>query len=34
MKAVILAAGIWKRLGGYIPKPLTILVNGKIIMDF
>jgi choline kinase len=34
MKAVILAAGIGKRLGGSIPKPLTSLFNGKTIMDF
>jgi choline kinase len=34
MKAVILAAGMGKRLGGSIPKPLTGLVNGKTIMDF
>ncbi len=34
MKAVILAAGMGKRLGGSIPKPLTSLVNGKTIMDF
>jgi choline kinase len=34
MKAIILAAGMGKRLGGSIPKPLTILVNGKTIMDF
>lgn len=34
MKAVILAAGMGKRLGGSIPKPLTNLVDGKTIMDF
>jgi choline kinase len=34
MKAVILAAGMGKRLGSSIPKPLTSLVNGKTIMDF
>jgi L-glutamine-phosphate cytidylyltransferase len=34
MKAIILAAGAGKRLGGSIPKPLTSLVNGKTIMDF
>ena len=32
--AIILAAGMGKRLGGSIPKPLTNLVNGKTIMDF
>lgn len=34
MKAVILAAGMGKRLGSSIPKPLTSLVNDKTIMDF
>jgi len=34
MKAIILAAGMGKRLGSSMPKPLTILVNGKTIMDF
>jgi choline kinase len=32
--AIILAAGMGKRLGGSIPKPLTNLVDGKTIMDF
>jgi L-glutamine-phosphate cytidylyltransferase len=34
VRAIILAAGAGKRLGGSIPKPLTSLVNGKTIMDF
>jgi L-glutamine-phosphate cytidylyltransferase len=34
MKAIILAAGAGKRLGGSVPKPLTGLINGKTIMDF
>jgi choline kinase len=34
MKAIILAAGIGKRLGGLIPKPLASLFDGKTIMDF
>jgi len=32
MKAVILAAGIGSRLGNPLPKPLTVLKNGKTIM--
>ena len=34
MKAVILAAGMGTRLGGSMPKPLTILKDGKNILDF
>lgn len=34
MKVVILAAGMGKRLGSKIPKPLTILANNKTILDF
>jgi L-glutamine-phosphate cytidylyltransferase len=34
LQAIILAAGMGKRLGGSIPKPLTELANGKTIMDF
>ncbi len=34
MKAVILAAGMGKRLGCSIPKPLTSLTGEKTIMDF
>src|SRR5437899_6132576 len=34
MKGVILAAGMGTRLGVSIPKPLTILKDGKTILDF
>lgn len=34
MKAVILAAGMGTRIGGQIPKPLTILNNERSILDF
>lgn len=34
MKAVILAAGMGTRLGGEVPKPLTILNNNKSIINF
>ena len=33
MKTVILAAGIGSRLGNPLPKPLTVLKNGKTIMQ-
>jgi choline kinase len=33
MKVVILAAGIGSRLGNPLPKPLTLLKNGKSIME-
>ena len=33
MKIVILAAGIGSRLGNHLPKPLTLLKNGKSIMQ-
>lgn len=33
MKVVILAAGIGSRLGNPLPKPLTVLKNGKTIMQ-
>ena len=33
MKLVILAAGIGSRLGNPLPKPLTVLKNGKTIMQ-
>jgi L-glutamine-phosphate cytidylyltransferase len=33
MKIVILAAGIGSRLGNPLPKPLTVLKNGKTIME-
>lgn len=34
MKIIILAAGIGSRLGNSLPKPLTLLKNGKSIMEF
>ena len=34
MKVVILTAGMGKRLGGKIPKPLTALVGDKTILDY
>ncbi|MES2575416.1 MAG: phosphocholine cytidylyltransferase family protein [Bacteroidota bacterium] len=34
MKIVILAAGMGSRLGNPFPKPLTLLKNGKSIMEF
>lgn len=34
MKIIILAAGIGSRLGNPFPKPLTLLKNGKSIMEF
>lgn len=34
MKAVILAAGMGTRLGSSVPKPLTILKDGKNILDY
>lgn len=34
MKAIILAAGVGSRLGNSLPKPLTLLENGKTILDW